>query len=161
MATFRGAPLTKVIALSCFLGPLMGTFVSPSVLAAFTVSSPLQVLGPRYNFWRLVTSMLACEGLVAAGVSCCLLWNLRLFERQMGSSKFAAFLLSSGIFAASARVGLLLIPWVGVTGLASGPFHVIFGLLPLYFCASKRTHHVSCTFLNVAFSPYPRPPPPP
>ncbi len=136
MSTFKGAPITKIVGFSCFLGPLLGTLISPSVLSFLTLSSARQIVGgERHDFWRLVTSMLTCDALVAASVSCYLLWNLRLFERQMGSSKFAAFLLSSGVFNAAARYGLILIPFLGTTGLASGPFHVIFGLLPLYFCA--------------------------
>ena len=134
MSTFKGAPITKVIGFSCFLGPLLGTLISPSALSFFTLSSARQIVGERHDLWRLVTSMLTCDALVAASVSCYLLWNLRLFERQMGSSKFAAFLFTSGICNAAARFGLILIPFLGTAGLASGPFHVIFGLLPLYFC---------------------------
>ena len=133
--SFRGAPLSKVLAYSCFLGPLVGSFVSRGLLSSLTLSSSRHVYGPRPEIWRLFTSILSCDALIAAGVSCYLLWKLRLFERQMGSSKFAAFVVSSGLVAVAARAGLVAIPFLGAAGLSSGPFHVIFGLIPLYFCA--------------------------
>lgn len=133
--SFRGAPLTKVLAYSCFLGPFVGSFISRGLLSTLTLSSSRHVYGPRPEIWRLFTSILTCDALIAAGVSCYLLWKLRLFERQMGSSKFAAFVVSSGLVAVAARGGLVAIPILGAAGLSSGPFHVIFGLMPLYFCA--------------------------
>ena len=70
-----------------------------------------------------------------AGVTAWLLFRLRLFERQMGTPKFAAFVATSTAVAAAARAALVTVPWLGAAGLASGPWHVVFGLLPLYFCA--------------------------
>lgn len=134
--SWAGAPVTKLLAASTFLGAFLGAW-APRALAALKLGAPRQVF-ERGEAWRVVTSMLFCDSLVAAGVSSFLLFRFRVFERQMGSSKFAAFVAMAAAAAAAARVGLVAIPALGAAGLASGPLHVVFGLVPLFFCAGLR-----------------------
>lgn len=135
--TFRGAPLSKVLTMStlCSFALLsIAPALSPSY---FALTSASQILAPRLQLYRLFTSALIPGPTFASVVIAYLVYNLRVIERQMGSPKFAAFLASSTLFAAAARAALVTVPLVSATGLASGPLHVVFGLLPLYFCAPR------------------------
>ena len=137
-ASWRGAPLTKVLASLLFVGPLVSFLGGERALAALTLTSSRQVWGARTEPWRLLTSLLTADALLNAGVSYSLLWALRLFERQLGSSKFAAFVASSALAAAASRAALAAVPALGGAGFAAGPFHVMFGLLPLYYSECAR-----------------------
>jgi membrane associated rhomboid family serine protease len=133
-SSLRGAPITKCL---CYT-VMLGTFFSqlwPKLFDRLSLDAAPAVLR-RGELWRLATSsLLLCDNFVAAGVSAYLLYHLRMFERQMGSSKFGAFLTLASLADAGARAAFLLVPGAGAQGVASGPFHVIFGLLPLYFRA--------------------------
>jgi len=88
----------------------------------------------RGETWRLLSSsLLLCEDMVTAMVMGGMLYSLRLFERQMGSSKFGAFVFVGTALDVASRLAFLAIPGVGSKGVAAGPFHIIFSLLPLYF----------------------------
>ena len=129
----RGAPITKLLSVLCVSLTFLGETVFPRIADRLILSRAASVL-KHGEVWRLFTSSLfLCDGLVTALVSAGLLYSLRLFERQMGSSKFAAFIfVGTGLDAAS-RLAYLTIPGLGLRGVASGPFHIIFSLLPLYF----------------------------
>lgn len=146
MATsaFRGAPITLCVCSSIVLGTFL-TGSIPRLHQALALESAAAILR-RAEVWRLATSsLLLCDNLVAAGMSAYLLFHLRLFERQMGSSKFGAYATLCTLVDMGARAAFLALPGgVGAQGVASGPLHLIFGLLPLYFraCVPMGTHAV-------------------
>lgn len=131
---FRRAPITKVLVMGCAAASMLCAWV-PGAGAALALSAPSQVLSRAPELWRLLTSLAFADTAGAAAAACFLLYRFRLFERQMSSSKFGAFVAASTAFAAASRVGLVALPVVGAAGLASGPFHLVFGLLPLYYRA--------------------------
>ena len=135
--SFRGAPITLCLCSTLVLGTFLAGSL-PKVRQALALESAASVLAPhRAELWRLLTSSLfLCDNLVAAGVSAYLLFHLRFFERQLGSSKFGAYVTLSTLADAGARAAFLALPGgVGALGVASGPLHLIFGLLPLYIRA--------------------------
>jgi membrane associated rhomboid family serine protease len=135
--SFRGAPITLCLCSTLVLGTFLAGSL-PKVRQALALESAASVLAPhRAELWRLLTSSLClCDNLVAAGVSAYLLFHLRFFERQLGSSKFGAYVTLSTLADAGARAAFLALPGgVGALGVASGPLHLIFGLLPLYIRA--------------------------
>ena len=135
MDSFRGAPLSKVLTLSTLCSFALLSIAPTLSSSLFALTSASQILSPRLQLYRLFTSALIPGPNFASVVIAYLVYNLRVIERQMGSPKFAAFLASSTLFAAAARAAIVTAPLVSATGLASGPLHVVFGLLPLYFCA--------------------------
>jgi membrane associated rhomboid family serine protease len=137
---FRGAPITLCLCSTLVVGTFLAGSI-PKVHQALALESAASVLAPhRAELWRLLTSSLClCDNLVAAGVSAYLLFHLRFFERQLGSSKFGAYVTLSTLADMGARAAFLALPGgVGALGVASGPLHLIFGLLPLYFRAWGR-----------------------
>jgi hypothetical protein len=144
---FRGAPITYCLCSTLFLGTLF-TSLWERLYAQLSLESAQQVLSYRSELWRLLTSsMLLSDNLIAAGVTCFLLFQLRFFERQMGSSKFGAYVTLFTLLDMASRAGMLAIPGLGEHGVASGPFHLVFGLIPLYIRACSappppptRTH---------------------
>jgi membrane associated rhomboid family serine protease len=109
-----------------------------------------------HQVWRLFTSLLLTESLGECAVSGFLLYTFRLFERQLGSSKFAVFLLLASAVAVAARGALVaLVPETAMHGLASGPYHIIFGLLPLYL--TRVPSLVPATLLSAASGSATRP----
>lgn len=126
--------------------PLYASY--PSLSLTYHADSRDQVLG-RAQMWRHVTSLLPFEGLAEALLGVLLLYRQgRSMERLLGSSKYSLFVLLASVAAVGCRLGLISsLPSPGLhaplgggaphswirTGLASGPYHVIFGLLPLYY----------------------------
>ena len=132
---FRGAPVTQLLTYLTLGGTLLSGVI-PRLPAALSLARPSQL--PQA--WRLLTSsLLLCDDLGAALVAAYLLYRLRLFERQMGSSKFAAFVCLGTAADGLARLAFVALPALGGGGgVASGPFQVVMGLLPLYFRAWRR-----------------------
>ena len=128
----RGAPITKLLITSTLCITLL-TELWPRVGEKLLLSRASSVL-LRGESWRLLSSsLLLCEDMVTAMVMGGMLYSLRLFERQMGSSKFGAFVFVGTALDVASRLAFLAIPGVGSKGVAAGPFHIIFSLLPLYF----------------------------
>ncbi len=119
--------------------------------------------------WRLLTSLLPYEGLAEALVGTTLLYRLgRDFERMLGPRKYALFLLLASAAAVGARIALIAslpssagsafvggatVPhaWLRA-GLASGPYHVIFGLLPLYYAYIPALQPQYFKLMGLSFS---------
>ncbi len=130
---FTGAPVTQflcytVLSFSLFTG------LWDKLYAALALKSAVSVLSYHAELYRLLTSsLLFCDNMIAAAFAAYLLFYLRLFERQMGSSKYAAYVTLCTLVDMGARAAFLAMPGgLGAEGVASGPFHIIFGLLPLY-----------------------------
>ena len=153
LAGFRGAPVTLILAYTVFGGSFFAG-LWPKLGGALSLASPAQLLSSRPEVWRLFTSsLLLCDDFGGALVTSYLLYQLRLFERQMGSSKFAAFVCLGTAVDGAARLGFLALPAFGARGVSAGPFQVVMGLLPLYYCA--------CAPCPCGPAPPPPPPPPP
>ena len=136
LSGFRGAPVTLLLTYTVLGGSFLTNVAGPKLGAALALTSPAQVFAARPEVWRLLTSsLLLCDDFGAALVASFLLYRLRLFERQMGSSKFAAVVCLGTAVAALARAAFLAAPGLGARGVAAGPFQVVMGLLPLYYCA--------------------------
>jgi membrane associated rhomboid family serine protease len=132
---FRGAPVTSLLYYTIFGGTFLAGLV-PKLGAQLALASPAQLFSARPEVWRLFTSsLLMCDELGGAIVASFLLYRLRLFERQMGSSKFAAFVCLGTAVDSVARLGFLALPVLGARGVAAGPFQVVMGLMPLFYCA--------------------------
>lgn len=89
------------------------------------------------NWWRLFTSKLVFLDIKDLICSCLLLYYFRVFERRMGSRRYASHLLSSLILSSILEVGLIFsIEWytgVVVNFLPSGPLPMIFSLFVNFF----------------------------
>jgi membrane associated rhomboid family serine protease len=131
-STFRGAPLSKALAISSLSLFALLSVVPTSI---FSLSSASQIYSSRPQLARLLTSALIPDPNFGSLVIAFLIYQLRVLERALGTPKFAVFFASSTLFAAATRAALIAAPIASTAGLASGPLHVVFGLLPLYFCA--------------------------
>lgn len=60
------------------------------------------------------------------------LYTFRTLEQEYGSSKYIVFVILSTLLGIITRTVLISLPSTVMHGLASGPYHIIFGLLPLY-----------------------------
>ena len=93
---FYNAPVTKALLLSSVALTLLCSS-SPGAARALLAQSRAQ-LAPGAQPWRALTSLLPCESLPEGLATWTLLYWFRAFERQLGSSKFAAFVaLSSAL----------------------------------------------------------------
>jgi len=86
-----------------------------------------------HQLWRLFTSLFPSESLMEGLLSWYILYTFRILEQEYGSSKYVIFIILSTILGILSR--LLYISTISstvMTGIASGPYHIIYGLLPLY-----------------------------
>lgn len=90
------------------------------------------------QLWRFLTSFLVFENMTQCIFALILLYNLNMFERQMGSRKFAAFLVLSWLFAA--LLGLAAGSMANMSGMhlvpSPGPYFLIFAQLAFYHSES-------------------------
>lgn len=61
-----------------------------------------------------------------------ILYTFRTLEQEYGSSKYIVFVILSTLLGTITRTILISLPSTVMHGLASGPYHIIYGLLPLY-----------------------------
>lgn len=90
----------------------------------------------RFQLWRIITSQLVFRESAQLIVGLILLYSFRQFERQMGSRKFASFVIFSFVVSllitiacivVASSVGMFILP-------TSGPFFIIYALLAFYYC---------------------------
>lgn len=121
--------------------PIVQSLSILTIILSYTMSSSSSIyLDAEMTFehiqlWRVVTSQLIFRNTMQAIVGLILLYSCREFERQMGSKKFAAFL----VFSYFATIILLL----SITTLSylfgfyyipsPGPFFVIYSLIAFYY----------------------------
>eukprot|EP01039_Chlorochromonas_danica_P001514 gene1515-1649_t len=125
---YENVPVTKILTFTF----LLFTLFSSDHSASFS----LDILRCYYEIWRVLTSFLVYDNLAQSLVTLILLFNLSTFEMQMGSRKYATFLVFVWI------VSLLLEVAVGVLAElvmavrfvpASGPYLLVFAPLALYY----------------------------
>jgi len=132
-AGFYNAPLLKIITFSTGIFTLFPyTFIKKHL--------ELQGLDSivNYEVWRLVTNNLFFPSVWEGVVGVYLLYHFRIFERQMGTAKFAAFLTST--FGISTSCILALFVLFNPKGTATGPYPLLFALLVQYY------HEVPATY---------------
>jgi len=84
-----------------------------------------------FQLWRLFTSQLFFTSPGEAVLGLLLLYHFRLFERQMGSNKFASF--SMVVYGLSALIQLSLLVTVPSRFVPCGPYAMIFACLVQYY----------------------------
>ncbi|CAI2167811.1 9144_t:CDS:2 [Funneliformis geosporum] len=122
---FHNAPVTKGL-LICIGGCSLASY-----LLDIRSSFPLQLT--HNELWRLITShsILTTSGEFFFGSI--VMYNLRVIERQFGSSKYAAFFFVSSALSTILEVGALAIgKRFGVTFIPAGPYGFIFATLYQY-----------------------------
>lgn len=142
------APITKAL-LVIFIGStVLG--LSNRLRGQLDIGNRAKIF-PGGEWWRIVTSLMASDGLADGIISWMLIYWFRTFEKQMGSGKFAMFISLAAVWAALTRVGLLA-GWPALGGLASGPYELIFALFVYYFKAVPRLVPAYFTLGRLRFS---------
>jgi len=133
LSGFHNAPVSKAL----LIFSVASTFFCEAIprVAPFVFLTSRDDLINKGQVWRLITSLLPCDSLPAGLATWLLLYWFRFFERQLGSSKYAAYVTFSAILAAVTRLLLIALPRngiVGVAGFSAGPAFIALGLVPLY-----------------------------
>lgn len=86
------------------------------------------------EIWRIVTSQYCFSSTVEAVSGLILIYNLRVFERMLGSKKFAAFLTLSWCVTVASEMAMSILCSVASYRYiaAPGPFFFIYALLPMF-----------------------------
>lgn len=132
---FVHAPVTKTVIGLVVLSTVFGSIIGSQTrltLRLPEVTSNLQI-------WRLLTHnfVFTTPGELLFGVF--LLYFFRQFERQMGSSRYAAFaLITSSVHTALLCLAQLLVPTLIP---ASGPYALVFSALVHFFFETPKTYH--------------------
>lgn len=90
------------------------------------------------QLWRLFPSYFFFSSPLEAALGILFLYHFRIFERQMGSAKFAAFVVSTCLI--NNLMSLAFIVLVPTRGIASGPYGLIFSLLTQYYFEVPSTY---------------------
>ena len=133
LSGFHNAPVSKAL----LIFSVASTFLCEAIprVAPFVFLTSRDDLINKGQVWRLITSLLPCDSLPAGLATWLLLYWFRIFERQLGSSKYAAYVTFSAIVAVITRLLLIALPRngiVGVAGFSAGPAFIALGLVPLY-----------------------------
>jgi len=126
------APIVKVL-----LFGSVGSSLFVHALKHLTMPSSISLTSQMV---RLVTHNLFFTGVGDAVTSVILLYSFRIFERQMGSAKFAVFTLTTWM-----TYALLFLIWLVLqpqrSAPISGPYGLIFALLVQYYFEIPASHH--------------------
>jgi len=91
---------------------------------------------------RLFTHYLLFSGMGEGATSVLLLYYFRIFERQMGSAKFAVFTFTTWMtYAMLFLIWIVVLPQRASSSTSSGPYGLIFALLVQYFFEVPATYH--------------------
>lgn len=135
---FRGAPATKALLAVC----VTLTVIGASSRGVFAVSDRSSILS-RGEVWRLFTSLLPSDSIAEGLLSWFLLYRFRVLERHMGTAKFTAFVLLAIAWAALANAAFVAAPFWD-SGVASGPYVLIFALFVYFFSAWCQRRRRTC-----------------
>jgi len=125
---FRYAPLTKTLLTfvsGASIAVSMLNWKSSLKLLPFTDMKPNQL-------YRLITNHFFFDSLGELLFGSVLIYNSRVFERQMGTRKYAGFMFSS-FFISGLMQLLALIVVPGITRWVPGPYGFIFSFLTQYY----------------------------
>jgi len=125
---FYNAPITKCIVLGTgMFSLLMSVF---GMKKAFAITNAHSVIY-SFHIWKLFTNNFYFSSPVETVIGLTLLYNFRIFERQMGSLKFAAFTLATSGIAVLVNLATLVL--LSHQEIVSGPYPLIFSALVLYY----------------------------
>eukprot|EP00026_Physarum_polycephalum_P013383 Phypoly_transcript_13778.p1 GENE.Phypoly_transcript_13778~~Phypoly_transcript_13778.p1 ORF type:complete len:285 (+),score=28.28 Phypoly_transcript_13778:129-983(+) len=141
---FYNAPLIKLITLSTGVS----TFLFPLTLRRSLELSSLEQLTQSHQLWRIFTNNLFFSSTLEAVLGIVLLYHFRLFERQMGPAKFAAFAATTWGTSALVTLAGLVIYNTKNSNPASGPYALIFALIVQYFYEVPATYRFRFLGLN-------------
>ena len=133
LSGFHNAPISKAL-LVCSVASTLFCEAIPRAASFVFLTSRDDIIF-KGQVWRLVTSLLPCDSFPAGLATWLLLYWFRFFERQLGSSKFAAYITFSTVLTILTRVSLCFLPrndLVGLNGFLAGPAFIALGLVPLY-----------------------------
>lgn len=141
----EGAPITQGIAIVTLISSLLTDPAVVSLNARALVNGQL---------WRILTYAFPFGNSSQLIIGTILLYNLRIFERFMGSRKYGAFLVLSASVSTLSTIGIMsLFNSVDIEIYpASGPFFLIYSLLPLFYRFIPRLHSSKYIILGLTFS---------
>jgi len=123
------APLTKALLL---LSAMMSIVVSLTQTKRFFTFPDLSSVFTEHQFWRLLTYHFAFTSSAELLFGLILLYFFRLFERQMGTPKFAGFTLTVMCISTLLQIALYVVfPLLKNT--TSGMYFLIYACFALYF----------------------------
>eukprot|EP01112_Ceratiomyxa_fruticulosa_P011323 TRINITY_DN3064_c0_g1_i1.p1 TRINITY_DN3064_c0_g1~~TRINITY_DN3064_c0_g1_i1.p1 ORF type:complete len:291 (+),score=49.68 TRINITY_DN3064_c0_g1_i1:283-1155(+) len=120
---FQNAPLTKVITVISGSATFFSVFLE---IKNYFDLPHLSLLTTKGQLWRIFSVNLPFTYFGEAMCGFILLYQFRLFERQMGSRKYAVFLLWTLGIASLVQLGFLTLTNIK---LPTGPYSLIFSLL--------------------------------
>jgi len=123
---FSNAPISKGILILVTTGSLLA-----SIFKIKYVELEFSGLFEKYQIYRFITSQFVFSHTGEMLFGMFLLYFFRLFERQMGSSKFGSFAFLSFLLSLFTELILLLI--FRPKDITSGPYGFIFAMFVLYF----------------------------
>lgn len=132
---FVNAPVSKCVIALVVASTLFGSILGSQTRFVLDMDAVVK----RYQLWRLVTHnfVFSTPGELLFGVV--LLYFFRQFERQMGSSRFAALaFLTSTIYTALLSLILVLIPAIRI---ASGPYSLIVACLVYFYFETPKIYN--------------------
>jgi hypothetical protein len=147
-AGFQHAPVSKLI----LLAQIFAFVVQSSMSAAEQQALMLDARGlfSRGELWRLVTSQGTFSSPGEVFLGSVLLYTFRVFERQLGSPKFAFRALASSCIASSLQAAAL--AWrPSLRRVAPGPYGFVFAMLAHFFFLPRLIPR-HFTILGVDFS---------
>jgi len=125
---FYNAPITKCIVLGTgMFSLLVSVFGWKKILAITNAHSVIY----SFHIWKLFTNNFYFSSPIETVIGLMLLYNFRIFERQMGSLKFAAFTLTTSGIAVLVNLATLVL--LSHQEIVSGPYPLIFSALVLFF----------------------------
>eukprot|EP00270_Netrium_digitus_P006257 TRINITY_DN18590_c0_g1_i1.p1 TRINITY_DN18590_c0_g1~~TRINITY_DN18590_c0_g1_i1.p1 ORF type:complete len:320 (+),score=81.81 TRINITY_DN18590_c0_g1_i1:127-1086(+) len=148
---FHNAPVTKALVLTC---GLISFLPGPRrVTQHFALS--YEAFVNRGEIWRLFTSCLAFQSMPETLFGLYLLYYFRVFERQLGHSKYAVFVVFVALTSSAFQALLLLLlpsefasQRQQVSSMAPGPYGVIFGSLVSFILDIPACTHFSVFSLS-------------
>eukprot|EP01031_Cornospumella_fuschlensis_P044571 gene44571-54507_t len=128
MLGFENAPITRVIAFASFLL----TYLLGGRSADYSLDFDRVLRG---EVWRLFSHTLIFPYVTQSLFAAVLFYNFSIFERQMGTRKFAAFLVFCYLYCLLATCAVEVVG--GMLDLhvspASGPYFIIYALVAFYY----------------------------
>eukprot|EP01103_Thecamoeba_quadrilineata_P006247 TRINITY_DN15976_c0_g1_i1.p1 TRINITY_DN15976_c0_g1~~TRINITY_DN15976_c0_g1_i1.p1 ORF type:complete len:355 (+),score=43.83 TRINITY_DN15976_c0_g1_i1:42-1106(+) len=137
-AGFHHAPLSKVFLVTTAAASLFFSLINQQ--DSFNLVNFDPVITQKFQFWRLFTNQIffSTPGEMLFGFL--LLYFFRLFERQLGTPKFAGFAIISFVLSTLFQlISLVLFP--SLNAITSGPYSIIFACFALYYSSVPQMQH--------------------
>eukprot|EP01040_Poterioochromonas_malhamensis_P001368 gene1368-1449_t len=144
MVLYENAPMSFAVSLATLLVTTFGPHRS---------ALDIVKIG-KGDFGRIFSSQFAFDSTTETIVALILIYSCRLFESQMGSRKFGAFVIFSWIL--SVLIQLLLLKLFQVIGLylipSPGPYFLVFAQLAFFYRYIPKVYMTQYVFMGIEFS---------